>query len=177
MIDFVCRSRWRACRFGWFSIFWIKSRKLAPCDSFTVECGTSGTLRVNVLLVYYRIELVVRVEWRNFTMFVRVHVVLSLCVLLSCWRSSGCPDPSEARSFSVRTFIIDLMGTGRLTFNNKHALRVIKLPWSFHRLALGLVGLVGRILLVWQFLLVTVEQLLLVAVEQLLNPILCPIVT
>ena len=37
-----------------------------------------------------------------------------------------------------------------------------------HRLVLGLVGLVGRILLVEQLLLVVVEQLLLVVVEQLL---------
>ena len=37
-----------------------------------------------------------------------------------------------------------------------------------HRLVLGLVGLVGRILLVEKLLLVAVEQLLLVAVEQLL---------
>ena len=37
-----------------------------------------------------------------------------------------------------------------------------------HRLVLGLVGLVGRILLVEQLLLLAVEQLLLVVVEQLL---------
>ena len=37
-----------------------------------------------------------------------------------------------------------------------------------HRLVLGLVGLVGRILRVEQLLLVAVEQLLLVVVEQLL---------
>ena len=49
-----------------------------------------------------------------------------------------------------------------------------------HRLVLGLVGLVGRILLVEkllllaveQFLLVAVKQLLLAVVDQLLNPIL-----
>ena len=41
-----------------------------------------------------------------------------------------------------------------------------------HRLVLGLVGLVGRILLVEQLLLVAVEQLLLAVVDQLLNPIL-----
>ena len=49
-----------------------------------------------------------------------------------------------------------------------------------HRLVLGLVGLVGRILLVEkllllaveQFLLTVVEQLLLAVVDQLLNPIL-----
>ena len=41
-----------------------------------------------------------------------------------------------------------------------------------HKLVLGLVGLVGRILLVEQLLLVVVEPLLLAVVDQLLNPIL-----
>ena len=34
-----CRYRWKACRFGWFSIFWINSRTLALCNCFTVECA------------------------------------------------------------------------------------------------------------------------------------------
>ena len=34
------RSLWSACRWGWFSIFWIKFRTLTPCDRFTAECGT-----------------------------------------------------------------------------------------------------------------------------------------
>ena len=54
-----------------------------------------------------------------------------------------------------------------------------------HRLVLGLVGLVGKILLVEKLLLVAVEQLLLEAVEQLLlvvvdqllNPIFVQLVT
>ena len=41
-----------------------------------------------------------------------------------------------------------------------------------HRLVLGLVGLVGKFLLVEQLLLLVVEQLLLLVVEQLPNPIL-----
>ena len=44
-----------------------------------------------------------------------------------------------------------------------------------HRLVLGLVGLVGRMLLVEKLLLVAVEQLLLVAVNQLLTGILSSI--
>ena len=40
-----------------------------------------------------------------------------------------------------------------------------------HRLVLGLVGLVGRILLVEKLLLLAVEQLLLAVVDQLSNPI------
>ena len=41
-------------------------------------------VEVNVLLVDCTIELVVRVECRNVTMFVR-QIVLSLCVQLSCY--------------------------------------------------------------------------------------------
>ena len=38
------RSLWSACRWGWFSIFWIKFWTLTPCDRFTVEFGTPGML-------------------------------------------------------------------------------------------------------------------------------------
>ena len=39
---FCCRSRWRDCRWGWFSIFLTSSRtrKLSAC--FTTECGNPG---------------------------------------------------------------------------------------------------------------------------------------
>ena len=40
-----CWSRWRAWRFGWFSIFWINYWTLAPCDCFTAECGSPGMLK------------------------------------------------------------------------------------------------------------------------------------
>ena len=40
VLTWLCRrSCWRACRFGWFSIFWINSRTLVLCASFTTECG------------------------------------------------------------------------------------------------------------------------------------------
>ena len=39
------RSLWCACRWGWFSIFWIKFWTLTPCDRFTAECGNPGTLK------------------------------------------------------------------------------------------------------------------------------------
>ena len=39
----ICRRTcWRACRSGWFSIFWINSRPLVPCACFTTECGNLG---------------------------------------------------------------------------------------------------------------------------------------
>ena len=37
-------------------------------------------------------------------------------------------------------FFIDLMGTGRFTFNNKHILRVYQVALIDHRLVLELVG-------------------------------------
>ena len=40
-----CRSFWRACRSGWFSIFWISSRTLVLCACFTTECGSPGILK------------------------------------------------------------------------------------------------------------------------------------
>ena len=41
--DWFCRiSCWRACRFGWFSIFWINCRTLVLCACFTTECGNPG---------------------------------------------------------------------------------------------------------------------------------------
>ena len=44
--DWFCpRSCWRACRFGWFSIFWINSRTLALCACFTIECASPGILK------------------------------------------------------------------------------------------------------------------------------------
>ena len=44
--DWLCRrSCWRACRFGWFSIFWICCRTLVLCACFTTECGSPGILK------------------------------------------------------------------------------------------------------------------------------------
>ena len=43
LYDWICRrSCWRACRSGWFSIFWINSRTLVLCACFTTECGNPG---------------------------------------------------------------------------------------------------------------------------------------
>ena len=36
------KSCWKACRFGWFSIFWINSRTLVLCACFTTEYGKPG---------------------------------------------------------------------------------------------------------------------------------------
>ena len=43
LYDWFCpRSCSRACRSGWFSIFWINSRTLVLCACFTAECGSPG---------------------------------------------------------------------------------------------------------------------------------------
>ena len=41
---------------------------------------------------------------------------------------SGFPDLSEERSSSCKRFFIDLVGTGRFTFNNKHIFCVLRFP-------------------------------------------------
>ena len=41
--DWFCRrSCWRACRSGWFSIFWINCRTVVLRAYFTTECGSPG---------------------------------------------------------------------------------------------------------------------------------------
>ena len=70
----------------------------------------------------------------------------------------------------MKTFFMDLIGTGRFTFNNKHTLACPQVALIDHRLVLGLVGLVGRTLRI-ELLLETVKQLCLLAVDQLSNPI------
>ena len=52
--EWFCRkSCWRACRFWWFSIFWINSRTLVLCACFTTECGSVGISEVHVRLVHH----------------------------------------------------------------------------------------------------------------------------
>ena len=76
------RSRWSACRWGWFSIFWIKFWTLTPCD--------------NVLLVDCTVELVVRVKWCNVAMFFRNKLFFHCVCVLELLGSTGCPVSSWA---------------------------------------------------------------------------------
>ena len=39
------RSLWSACRWGWYSICWIKLWTLIPCDRFTIAFGTPEMLK------------------------------------------------------------------------------------------------------------------------------------
>ena len=62
MIDFVVGLVEERVDSGGSRFSESSSRTLAPCNCFTVECGTSWNVEVNVLLVDCTIELVVRVE-------------------------------------------------------------------------------------------------------------------
>ena len=186
-----CRSRWRACRFGWFSIFWINSRTLALCNCFTIECGSPGILKSMSSSILSRINslsvLSVLISWYTSGSSCTASLRLSGCPDLSwvcstptflfssdghVWTPitscviSSFPDLSEEQSSSWKDFTLiswerDVLP---LTTNTSCCYQIALI---YHRLALGLVGLVGRILLVWQLLLVTVEQLLLLIVDQL----------
>ena len=89
-----CRSRWRACRFGWFSIFWINSRTLALCNCFTIECGSPGILKS-----------------MSSSILSRINSLLMLSILIS-WcsaslRLSSCPDLSWVCSTPTFLFSSD----------------------------------------------------------------------
>ena len=61
--DWFCRpSCWRACRSGWFSIFWIKSRTLVLCACFTTECGSPGT-RTSMSASFTIIDSWLKLSW------------------------------------------------------------------------------------------------------------------
>ena len=83
------------------------------------------------------------------------------------------PCSSWRTEFFVQRIHTDLLRTGRLSFilNTDHVMRDTKSPWSITNWTLELVGLVGRILLVEQLLLLVVEQLPLLVVDQLSSPI------
>ena len=71
LLDFCRRFCWRACRSGWFSIFWINSQTLVLCACFTTECGNPGIRK---------------------SMFGSFSIVCSW--LESTWFTTGCPDMS-----------------------------------------------------------------------------------
>ena len=145
-----CRSRWRTCRCGWFSIFWItifwiNSRTLAPCNCFTVECGSPGMLksmssslisRLNSLSVLN--DAMSRFSSGancSFTVCGLLAVLLHRlsCSIMNLLNSDvfrqfiRFPRSIWRTKFFVQTFFIDLVGTGRLTLDNQHLLHVIRL--------------------------------------------------
>ena len=141
------RSLWSACRWGWFSIFWIKLWTLTPCDRFTVKFGTPGMCEVDVLLVGCTVELVVRVKWCNVTMFCRNKLFFHYVCAYAWFHRFRCSivsmhDANVFRQFHrfpcsiwrakffVQTFIIDLLWTGRFSFIHKNSFCVLKFPRS-----------------------------------------------
>ena len=163
MIDFVVRLVEEHVDAGGL-IFWINSRTLAPYNCFTVECGSPGYFR-SILFLHCVCTWAVTLirlpcsigSMLNSDVFRQIvsfnHAGRDIRLPWSIWRTE----------FSVKTFCIDLMGTGRFTCKNKH-FACYQVPLIDHRLVLGLVGLVGRTLRVELFL-VTVEQLYLLAVD------------
>ena len=88
-----CRSRWRTCRCGWFSIFWINSRTLAPCNCFTVECGSPGMLKSMSSSSIARLNLLSVLSNGISRKTSGACCSFTVCAL-DLLRSSGCPDRS-----------------------------------------------------------------------------------
>ena len=183
--DWLCRkSRWRACRFGWFSIFWINSRSLALCACFTIECGSPGILKSMSSSILSRfVSLLVwsvSTSWYTSGSPCTATMCLSGCpdlswvcsslrlllssdehvwTLITSCVISGCPDPSEEQSSSLKKKSHWSLENGTFFF---HFEQLSRLAWYqvaliYHILDLELVGLVGRNLLVEQLLLLAVE--------------------
>ena len=161
-----CRCCWRslcsACRWGWFSIFWIKFRTLMPCDRFTAECGNPGMLKSMFSSLIARLNSLSALNDVMSRFSSGANCSFTVCALeLFC--STSCPVPSWAcltrmffrqiirfhrsiwrTKFFVQTFFIDLVGTGRFTFNNKHTLLCSKVSPIDRRLVWVLVGWLGE---------------------------------
>ena len=148
--DWFCRtSCWRACRFWWFSIFWINSRTLVLYAYFTTEYGSPGISKSMSASILPRgvssSMLSVPASWYTWrssctaTVSLTGRPVLSwvcstLRLLLSsderAWISSVSTDRpvlSEETVFFVRRIHTDLLGTGRFSF----ILHLIKSPWCW----------------------------------------------
>ena len=68
------RSLWSACRWGWFSICWIKLWTLMLCDRFTIAFGTPEMLKSMFFVINRKVELgrvITMFERTNFLHFVR----------------------------------------------------------------------------------------------------------
>ena len=99
------RSLWSACRWGWFSILWIKSRTLAPCDCFIAECGTLGMLKSMSSSLIARLNSLLVLNNAMSRLSSGANCSFTVCAL-ELLRSSGCPDPSwvcSTRVFSNRS--------------------------------------------------------------------------
>ena len=179
--DWFCRkSCWRACRFGWFSIFWISAETLVLCACFTIECGNPGILKSMSASILSRIislsMLSVSTSWYTLGSSCTATVSLpsrpdlswvcsTLRLLLSsierAWISSvstSRPILSEEQSSSFQEFT--LISWERDVFLSSWKLITscaIPEVLIYHELDLELVTLAGTILLDEQLLLLVVE--------------------
>ena len=142
------RSLWSACRWGWFSIFWIKFRTLTPCDRFTAECGNPGMLKSMFSSLIARLNSLSVLNDAVSRFYSGANCSLTVCALeLFCSTGLPCAIVSMLNTdvvrqfirfhrsiwrtkFFVQTLFIDLVGAGRFTFNNKHIFCVLRFPRS-----------------------------------------------
>ena len=135
---FCRRSCWRACRSGWFSIFWINFRTLVLCACFTTECG-NPRIRKSMFTSFSIVCSWLKLSWSTTGLLVLSRSVLSptLNVSLSwqerVWELSGTFSvffnygslhSLWRNSFFVKRINIDLLRTGRFSFI-LHCSRVI----------------------------------------------------
>ena len=78
---FCRRSCWRACRSGWFSIFWINSRTLVLCACFTTECGSPG-IRKSVFTSFSIVCSWLKLSWSTWELSGTFSVFVSIMSLL-----------------------------------------------------------------------------------------------
>ena len=116
---FCRRSCWRACRSGWFSIFWINSRTLVLCACFTTECGNPG-IRKSMFTAFSIVCSWLKLSWLTTGLSVLSRSVLSptLTVSLSrqerVWELSGTFSVFVPTNESPRSFMC-LFNVGILT--------------------------------------------------------------
>ena len=127
----LCRSAWRSCRWGWFSIFFASSRTREFSACFTTACGNPDTLK--------SMSLSSRCVVAPFWLDLRLRFCLCLCLYLNVQQTNWY---SRSQVRNVCRFPEHSNGTFVLS------LQVA----LFCELDLGLVGLVGSVLLVEQLL-------------------------
>ena len=102
MLDFCRRSCWRACRSGWFSIFWINSRTLVLCACFTTECGNPG-IRKSMFTSFSIVCSWLKLSWSTTGLPVLSRSVLSpeCCAFMTrtCLRTILCLFQQRVSSF------------------------------------------------------------------------------
>ena len=142
-------SCWKACWFGWFSIFWINSRTLTLCNCFTKECGGPGIVEIHVFLncftkcfivnvsriasLTFRVVLCcnvvfIKLSWSTMSLLnsdIPIFFRWTCLTLITSCVASGCPDLSQEQSFRGKISHWSLEN-GTFFF---HLERQPRLPW------------------------------------------------